>query len=108
MLGYRSEPSATPSRVLALLGYLVLTVPHSELEYPLIPSPFHQFFCTVITGNTIRHPLHLYFVAYSLPYVVIDIDSVNNKTHTDPIKKAVILGQNGVKKILFTVLYMGE
>ena len=28
--------------------------------------------------------------------------------HTDSIKNADFLGENGVKKILFIVLYMGE
>jgi len=28
--------------------------------------------------------------------------------HTDPIKNADLLGENGLKKILFIALYMGE
>ena len=66
MFGWCSGPSATPSRVPVLLGYLVLTVPHSELKYPLIPSHFPPFFCTGLTGNTIRHPLifTLLFIAF--------------------------------------------
>jgi len=62
MSGYLSEPLAMPSRVLVLLGTFMLAVPQSELKYTLVPSCFPPFFCTGLTGHTLRLPLQLCFV----------------------------------------------
>ena len=74
---------------------------------PSFPALFHRFFCTFLTGHTNSHPVYPHFIVYSLLQVVINIYSVYHKIFTDPIENADLLGENGVEKILFVVLYMG-
>ena len=92
------------------LGVARLLRARCSTQRAQVSQPFSTAFfahCTFLTGHTNSHPVYPYFIVYSLLQVVINIYSVYHKIFTDPIENADLLGENGVEKILFVVLYMG-